>query len=67
MRKFFDARERSSRQKRKELQDQALCAMVKKGYRKSARLKALLDKHGVNPAAVRTREDLEILPVTSRE
>ncbi|MBP7341420.1 MAG: AMP-binding protein [Syntrophaceae bacterium] len=67
MRKFFDAQERSSRQKRKELQDQALCAMVKKGYRKSARLKALLDKHGVNPAAVRTREDMEILPVTSRE
>lgn len=67
MKKYFDARERLSLQRRREMQDRALCAMVKKGYRQSPRLKAFLDAHAIRPAAVRSREDLERLPVTSRE
>ena len=67
MKKYFDSRENSSLKERKEKQDQALAAMVRLGYKKSARLKKILDSHNINPAKIKTREDLEILPVTSRE
>lgn len=67
MKKYFDAKEKSSLKDRKAAQDQALSAMVKLGYKKSARLKKMLDAHKINPAKVRTREDLEGLPITSRE
>ncbi|MCK7477664.1 MAG: hypothetical protein M0C28_09480 [Candidatus Moduliflexus flocculans] len=67
MKKYFDSRERSTLKERKETQDQALSAMVKQGYKKSARLKKTLDTLKINPAKIKTREDLEILPVTSRE
>ncbi len=67
MKKFFDAREKSSSTERRAIQDQALCAMVKLGYKKSSRLKKILDFHKINPAKIKTREDLERLPVTSRE
>ena len=67
MKKYFDRRERSTLKERKETQDQALSAMVKQGYKKSARLKKTLDTLKINPAKIKTREDLEILPVISRE
>ena len=67
MKKYFDSREKSSIKSRKETQDQALAAMVKLGYKKSPRLKKILDAYKINPAKIMTREDLENLPVTSRE
>ncbi|PKN78551.1 MAG: AMP-binding protein [Deltaproteobacteria bacterium HGW-Deltaproteobacteria-1] len=67
MKKYFDGREKSSLKERKEIQDKALIAMVKLGYRKSARLKKILDACKINPSRIRTREDLEVLPVTTRE
>jgi len=67
MRKYFDRRENASFKERRETQDRALSAMVKLGYKKSACLKKILDTHHINPAKIKTREDLEILPVTSRE
>jgi phenylacetate-CoA ligase len=67
MKKYFDPREKSSLKERREMQDRALAAMVKLGYKKSARLKIILDSHKINPAKIKTREDLEMLPVTSRE
>jgi phenylacetate-CoA ligase len=67
MKIFFDAREKSSLKRRKEEQDRALSAMVKLGYRKSARLKNIFDICNINPSRIKTREDLEALPVTTRE
>ena len=67
MKKYFDSRETSSLKERKETQDQALSIMVKQGYKKSARLKKILDTLKINPNKIKKREDLEILPVTSRE
>ncbi len=49
------------------MQDQALSAMIKQGYKKSARLKKIFDTIKINPTKIKTMEDLEILPVTSRE
>lgn len=67
MKKYFDGGEKSSVKERKTIQDQALAAMVKLGYKKSPRLKKILDACKINPAKIKTREDLEDLPVTSRE
>ncbi|MFO7568172.1 MAG: AMP-binding protein [Smithellaceae bacterium] len=67
MKKYYDAKEKASLTARRKIQDQALAAMVRLGYKKSAELKKVLDGHQVNPAKIKTREDLEILPVTSRE
>ncbi|PKN20714.1 MAG: AMP-binding protein [Deltaproteobacteria bacterium HGW-Deltaproteobacteria-6] len=67
MKKYFDVRENSSIKERKATQDQALSAMLKLGYKKSTALKKILDRHKINPAKIKTREDLESLPVTSRE
>lgn len=67
MKKFYDEREKATRANRKALQDKALCAMIKLGYKKSSTLKKILDAHRINPAKIKSREDLEALPVLSRE
>jgi len=67
MNQFFDKKESWGKRKRKNWQDRALVEMVKLGYEKSARVKKMLDDAGINPAAIKSREDLECLPVTSRE
>src|SRR4030042_1417098 len=67
MKKYFDKKESWSNKERKERQDESLSAMVKLGYKKSHRLKAILDANKINPKSIKTREDLEKLPVTSRE
>lgn len=41
--------------------------MVKLGYVKSRRLKAILDECGIRPEAIRSIADVEALPVISRE
>lgn len=67
MKRYYDAMEKASLKDRKTSQDKALADMVKLGYKKSTRLKKMLDAHKINPAKIRTRKDLEGLPVTSRE
>jgi phenylacetate-CoA ligase len=49
------------------MQDQTLAAMVKLGYKKSPAFKKIFDRYKINPAKIKAREDLETLPVTSRE
>jgi len=41
--------------------------MVKLGFEKSAHIKALLDNNKINHGNIKSREDLECMPVTSRE
>jgi len=67
MNRLFDKKESWSNKERKTRQDESLASMVKLGYKKSARLKAILDDNKINPKSIKTREDLEALPVTSRE
>ncbi|MGD0279927.1 MAG: AMP-binding protein [Smithella sp.] len=64
---LFDKKESWGKRKRKSQQDKALAEMVKLGFEKSAHIKALLDNHKINPGNIKSREDLECLPVTSRE
>lgn len=67
MNRIFDKKESWTNEERKTKQDESLAGMVKLGYKKSTRLKAILDQNKINPKSIKTREDLEILPVTSRE
>ena len=67
MNQLFDKKESWGKRKRKSQQDKALADMVKLGYEKSGHVKAMLDAHKINPANIKTREDLVCLPVTSRE
>lgn len=67
MNTLFDKKESWGKRKRKSQQDKALVEMVKLGYEKSARVKKMLDDAVINPTAIKSREDLECLPVTSRE
>ena len=67
MNQLFDKKESWGKRKRKSHQDKALVEMVKLGYEKSASVKKMLDDNNINPAAIKSREDLECLPVTSRE
>ena len=67
MNRLFDKKESWTNEERKTRQDESLAAMVKLGYKKSSRLKSILDQNKINPRNIKTREDLEKLPVTSRE
>ncbi len=67
MKKYFDKNEIRSIAERGSTQDRYLAKMVRSGYRKSAMLKTILDSQKINPAKIKEREDLECLPVTSRE
>ncbi|HUN55541.1 MAG TPA: AMP-binding protein [Smithella sp.] len=67
MNQLFDKKESWGKRKRKNQQDRALAEMVKLGFEKSEHIKALLENHKINPDNVKSREDLDCLPVTSRE
>jgi len=67
MNHLFDKKESWGRRKRKNQQDKALAEMVKLGYAQSARVRKMLDDAGIHPADIKSREDLQRLPVTSRE
>ncbi|MGA3280407.1 MAG: AMP-binding protein [Smithella sp.] len=67
MNQLFDKKESWGKRKRKSQQDKALAQMVKLGFEKSSHVKAVLDNHKINPDNIKSRENLECLPVTSRE
>jgi len=67
MNRLFDKKESWTNEERKTRQDESLSGMVKLGYEKSARLKQIFDTNKINPLNIKCREDLEKLPVTSRE
>jgi len=67
MNRLFDKKESWTNEERKTRQDESLSGMVKLGYKKSARLKQIFDTNKINPLNIKCREDLEKLPVTSRE
>jgi phenylacetate-CoA ligase len=67
MNNLFDKKESWGKRKRKNQQDKQLSEMVRLGYEKSPKVKKMLDDAGINPADVKSREDLLSLKVTSRE
>ncbi len=67
MNHLFDEKESRAREERKVKQDQMLSRMVKLGYEKSTRIQQIFDAHKINPLDIKSREDLEVLPFTSRE
>jgi phenylacetate-CoA ligase len=67
MNQLFDKKESRGNRKRKSQQDKSLAEMLKLGFEKSEHIKALLENHKINPDHIKSREDLECLPVTSRE
>ena len=67
MKRLYDEKEAWGVEERKSRQDRLLSRMVRLGYQKSPTLRKILDANKINPARIKTREDLEILPVTSRE
>lgn len=67
MNRLFDKKESWTSKKRKAAQDELLVNMVKLGYKKSARIKKIFDANNIKPINIKSREDLEKLPVTSRE
>ena len=67
MNNLFDKKESWGQRKRKNQQDKALAEMVKLGCEKSASVKKMLDANNIDPDNIKSREDLETLPVTSRE
>ncbi len=64
---YFDHRETMTHEQRKEYYDRSLSQMVELGYERSKRVKKIFDQHGLAPADIQTIDDLERLPVISRE
>lgn len=64
---FFDTNETLSPGKRTEWHNQRLQEMVTKGYCASGRFKTILDDLGIKPGEIKSIDDLERLPVLSRE
>lgn len=64
---YFDENEIRSVEERQARQGRRMTEMLREGYRKSHKLKGLLDQVGVDPETFRFPEDMAKLPVISRE
>jgi phenylacetate-CoA ligase len=67
MGRYFDAKETGSREERAARQEAELRLMAQRGYLKSAAFRKILDDRSLEPSRLRSPEDLERLPVISRE
>lgn len=65
--RFFDEKERWGVRQRERYYNTHLSAMVRMGYRKSSRVRKIFDERGIRPSEINTIEDLQKLPVISRE
>jgi len=64
---FFDDLEAMPREARERRHSERVREMAELGYRTSRRLKKIFDEVGIRPVEIRSIEDLEMLPVISRE
>jgi len=64
---YFDDKETMSKDMRREYYNQRLVEMVKLGYDRSSRVKNMFDEKGIRPVDIQSTDDLEKLPVISRE
>jgi phenylacetate-CoA ligase len=65
--RYYDSKENMSLSKRQSYYNQSLVKMVRLGYKKSPRLKKIIDERHLNPSEIKSIKDLEKLPVISRE
>lgn len=65
--RFFDEKERWGVRQRERYYNTQLSAMIRMGYRKSPRVRKIFDDRGIRPSEIKTVEDLQRLPVISRE
>jgi phenylacetate-CoA ligase len=64
--RYFDELETMSPEAREKYHDENLCLTVDYAYRNSVFARELLDKAGIKPSSIRSRKDLELLPVTRK-
>jgi len=64
---FFDDNECLPVLKRERKRRDQITRMLRKGYRKSSRIKTLFDEHRIDLSEIKTLNDLQLLPVISRE
>ncbi len=67
MKKYFDDGEARPLEERDLDQGKKLSDMVRKGYEKSVRVREAFAEKGIEPSDIKTIEDLQKLPVISRE
>ncbi|MBW2638288.1 MAG: hypothetical protein JRC86_12365, partial [Deltaproteobacteria bacterium] len=67
MKTYFDDGETMTPEKREADQGGELIRMVKGGYGKSARVRETFVEKGIEPSDIKAIEDLQKLPVISRE
>ena len=67
MKRYYDDGETRSPEKREADQDRELVRMVRAGYEKSVRVREAFAEQGIEPADIKTIDDLQKLPVISRE
>lgn len=64
---YFDDKETMSAEQRLEYYNHSLARMVSLGYERSLRVKKMFDEQGLTPGDIQTIDDLEKLPIISRE
>ena len=67
MKRYYDDGETRSPEKRETDQSRKLIRMVRAGYEKSVRVREAFAELGIEPADIKTIDDLQKLPVISRE
>lgn len=67
MASFFDEKESMSADERRRLQNQQLAEMVSLGYNSSTYIKKLFDDLQIKPTEIKTLDDIQNIPVISRE
>jgi len=65
--KYLDDLETMSRSERQSYQDKRLAEMVRTGFERSPKLRSVLQDRGLKPVDIQTVQDLEKLPIVSRE
>jgi len=64
---YLDAKENMPVEERQSYYNKRLAKMVLLGYQKSSRVKKIFDEQNIDPRKIKTTNDLEKLPIISRE
>ncbi|MEA2102488.1 MAG: AMP-binding protein [Thermodesulfobacteriota bacterium] len=64
---YFDEKETMTTDQRLEYNNQRISGMARLGYERSQRVKKIFDEHHISPSDIHGFDDLEKLPVISRE
>ncbi len=64
---YYDDKENMSQAQRQRYYNHGLEKMIRLGYKKSPRVRMILDERNLRPSQIKTIQDLEKLPVISRE